>query len=827
MNRIAAAAVLPIDAATELPPAAGGKASGLRDIARSGLRDSPAWVVLPGASHEAVAGLAAALAARGAVRLAVRSSAADEDGGGHSFAGIHETELGVAIDELEAAVRRVAASTTSERAVAYRRQHGLRSPSGPCSVVVQELVDAEWAGVAFGNADGVLVEAVEGLGEVAVGGEATPETIELARTGAAWLVLRRWPRRQSVALRAAPSGTARVDLARAAAELPERLAVQIAAGVAALERSRGRPLDVEWAARGDEIFFLQARPQTRPLVEGLQPHETWTRTNVRELVPEIGSAFGASIVLQPFDTYFRAFHRRMGVPLPDGVPVLGMVAGRAVANERLFCAIGDALGVPRSWMQVLQGAAGEGTNTLAPIDPRKLLRRLDVVLRLSTFVAGAERKARRYLAAARVRREARAAIPPAALSDAELVARVRRITGEEVVEVLEHVTRVATAFNQHISAAAMALRAHPAPAALVARLLDPAEVSVTTRQLEEQVELARRMRRWPGACVFLGESGPELATRSSWERTLPPELWQHIARWLDEYGHRGPFESELALPRVGEDLRLLAVALRPLVTANDDPEPSGTRRERRRGEATAAWSDVARRCGWFAALRVRRPVRALGRLAHLREEVRSEWMREWGQARRDLLELGRRLETAGRLDEIADVFHLAADELERALRDPTYDARSVVARQRARIAAWRRMEIPNRFTSEEAASFGRRGVGRFDVDALLRGTAVSPGVVEGTACVLRSPGDQSKMVRGGILVAPATDPGWTPLFARAAGVVVELGGVMSHSATVAREYGLPCVSNVDGAVNRLRDGDLLRVDGTHGTVEVLDRMRAA
>jgi pyruvate,water dikinase len=90
--------------------------------------------------------------------------------------------------------------------------------------------------------------------------------------------------------------------------------------------------------------------------------------------------------------------------------------------------------------------------------------------------------------------------------------------------------------------------------------------------------------------------------------------------------------------------------------------------------------------------------------------------------------------------------------------------------------------------------------------------------------------DEAKMRTGGILAAPTTDPGWTPLFARAAGVVVELGGVMSHSATVACEYGLPCVSNVDGATRRLRDGDVLRVDGTHGThgtVEIVERSGSA
>jgi pyruvate,water dikinase len=182
-----------------------------------------------------------------------------------------------------------------------------------------------------------------------------------------------------------------------------------------------------------------------------------------------------------------------------------------------------------------------------------------------------------------------------------------------------------------------------------------------------------------------------------------------------------------------------------------------------------------------------------------REELRSEFTRHASLSRREYLELGRRLVAKGQLDAPEEVFHLTVDEVERTVREPDFDARTAVARERARRAAWRRIEVPNRFTSEEVRSFPHRGVTTTGAEASLRGTAVSPGEVEGRACILRSPYDEAKMERGGILVAPTTDPGWTPLFARAAGVVVELGGVLSHSATVAREYGLPCVSNIDGA----------------------------
>jgi pyruvate,water dikinase len=207
----------------------------------------------------------------------------------------------------------------------------------------------------------------------------------------------------------------------------------------------------------------------------------------------------------------------------------------------------------------------------------------------------------------------------------------------------------------------------------------------------------------------------------------------------------------------------------------------------------------------------------------VREELRSTLTRRALIVRRDVLELGRRLVERGRLDAREDAFHLSQEELEQAVRDPAFDARAAVARERARVAAWRRIEVPTTFRSEDAASFERRGSPSASAVTVLHGTAVSPGEVIGPACVLRSPVDGARMRTGGILIAPTTDPGWTPIFARAAGVVVEVGGVLSHAATVAREYGLPCVSNVEGATSRLRDGDVVRVDGTHGVVEIVER----
>jgi pyruvate,water dikinase len=807
----------------DLPPHAGGKALGLRDIARCGLPVPPAWVVFPGANG-ALTDLEALLAERGISRVAVRSSSADEDGRDHSFAGIHETALGVGLERLRQAVAAVATSPLGPRADAYRRERGLPAARGPCAVVVQAMLDAEWAGVAFGRGDGVLIEAVEGLGEVAVSGDATPEALEVARDGLGWRIARRWPRRQAVALRADPAGVRRDPLEGRRAELPEAVALQIVRGVAALERAQGKPLDVEWAARGGQVAFLQARPQTRPLEASLPPGETWTRTNARDTAPEIASPLARALAVAALDRVMHTVYRKAGLPVAPELPLAAAVAGRVVFNERALHRVGDALGMPRSWMHLMVGGPVEGAGFEPPVSWR-VVRRLDVVFRISWFMRAAERRAWARVRELQAWHAERSAQDLSALGDQALAAGAWRPWAPRLEETLLDVMRVTSAYQNAAMRGVLILKDHPAPLALLARLVAPEPVSVSTRQMEDLVELARALRGWTGVAGFFTTIGPEHAVRERWRAALPDELWARTDRWLKAYGHRGPYESDPAQPRLADDLRLLAAALGPLVLGAEPPEAVESRRERRRADHAAAWREVNAALGPVARLQLRSAARDLGALMVVREALRSALVLHHHAGRLRLVEMGRRLAALNRLDAPEEVLQLTLEEAERALLDPGFDARTALARERARVAAWRRLEVPNRFTTEEIGAFGRVGVAAASAEATLRGTAVSPGEVEGRVCVLRSPDDQVKMLRGGILVAPTTDPGWTPLFALAAGVVVELGGVMSHAGTVAREYGLPAVSNVEGATARLRDGDLVRLDGTRGTVEVLERGR--
>jgi pyruvate,water dikinase len=183
----------------------------------------------------------------------------------------------------------------------------------------------------------------------------------------------------------------------------------------------------------------------------------------------------------------------------------------------------------------------------------------------------------------------------------------------------------------------------------------------------------------------------------------------------------------------------------------------------------------------------------------------------------------------GWIDERDDYFFLTREEITESLSDgaKTAQLRSIVARRKADLEVWRHIEMPLLMRESELASILRRRASMDTVsrDAVseLRGLCVSAGCVEGEVLVMRDASEFARMKRGAILVAPATDPSWTPLFTLASGIIVEVGGTLSHASTVAREYGLPALANLRDATKLLHDGDCVRLDATNGVVQLIKR----
>ena len=296
--------------------------------------------------------------------------------------------------------------------------------------------------------------------------------------------------------------------------------------------------------------------------------------------------------------------------------------------------------------------------------------------------------------------------------------------------------------------------------------------------------------------------------------------------FLDEFGHRGTGEIDLSRPRWREDPSVLLAVVR----ANLADEAAGDHRERIRrleGEAEAAAGRLETYAdhGLLGSLRrryVRWLVRTYRDTVYLREYPKQEAARAFTAWRTALLDAGELLVAEGRLDRPDDIWYLSRDELFDALDGECVDV-DVDARRREHTRNVD-LDAPPVLTSEGEVVRGSTERETISEGGLV-GTGVSSGVVEGVARVIRDP-SVATVEPGEILVAPSTDPGWTPLFLNAAGLVSEVGGSVSHGALVAREYGLPAVVSVPEATKRIRTGQRIRIDGTRGTVERLDTSSA-
>ncbi len=327
-------------------------------------------------------------------------------------------------------------------------------------------------------------------------------------------------------------------------------------------------------------------------------------------------------------------------------------------------------------------------------------------------------------------------------------------------------------------------------------------------------ELSRLARQMPEVMAFLARRD-----WSTWQETLAPtglaEPWQ---TFLTAYGHRGLYEVDIANPRWREQPDYLLDILAAYAAMEQDTPPFNPEAQaQRRRQAEAA---TLKRLPFWLRAWARRTLHRVQAFSRYREQSKSHLVRLIDLARQHCLRAGDDLVQAGLLDERDAVFFLERDELVAALRgetDCTFIRHCVTQRQleRQRYAA---LQPPDVIVGEQPVY----DTAPSDCGQVLSGLPLSPGRVIGTARILRTPQDYDRLQAGDILVAPSTDPGWTPLFLLASGLVMETGGYLSHGAIVAREYGIPAVLNVPQAMHRIPDGATIVLDGGTGTIQLTE-----
>lgn len=828
-----------------LLPALAGAEPDERDRLAARARHIVTTAPVPAALAEAIASRYDALGHE--VAVAVRSSATAEDLPGASFAGQQDTYLNVVgADAVLDAVQRCWASLWTGRAVSYRASQGIDHAEVSLAVVVQRLVDAEVAGVMFtanpvtGNRDQLVIDAGPGLGESVVSGAVNPDRFVVATDSGSVVDVTVGDKRTAV--RSVAGGGTRTEPTVAATEpclTGEQLASlrTLAAGVASVYDS---PQDTEWAIDADGTAWLtQSRAITTlypvPAAGAGRPDDTraylcasLAQGLTRPLTPMGLAAFrliATSVATlaghPPVDrhrgpTGFVTAGQRVFVditPLLRHARVRRVVVRVAGVMEARTKAVltqleDDARFAPeatgRAWPIVLTVLA----RTRAPLRLVHALLRPDAALRrVDAIERGVHRRWQ----------------IPATATPAERLDAVEDRLGTDTFLVMPGVFPYAAA---GLLSLAVAQRLAPDD-------LDPTTFAEVRRGLPHNVttemdlnlwRLAERVGADPSAATLLAALPVDEATQAYADGALPPVIQQGLAVFLQRYGHRAVAEIDLGMPRWRDDpAHLLGVLINYLQL--DDP---GVAPGRQFAAGAALAEDAVGRIvratrrsgptGPLRAVAVERALRRARALIGLRERPKALWVYALAAARAELQRVGDAAVAAGTLAERDDVFFLDLVQARGALGG--VDHRETVRRNREAYAAeLRRRHIPRVLLSDGTEP---ETLIRTDTpDGALVGSPASVGVASGPARVVLDPVG-AHLEPGEILIAPSTDPGWTPLFLTAAGLVMEMGGSMSHGAVVAREYGLPAVVGVPDATRHLVTGQWVTVDGAAGTVVITD-----
>lgn len=775
----------------------------------------------------------------GETAVAVRSSATAEDLAAASFAGQQETYLNVrGAEALSAAVIECWASLWTARAMAYRAREGIGPDSVRLAVVIQRMVEAEAAGVMFtanpanGRRDQIAISAAWGLGESVVSGSVTTDDLVVdAGTGT---VVSRHTADKAVMTVYAEHGTREQPVAaarRRAPVLDDRAATELARHGTRSADHFGAPQDIEWARAGGEFFILQSRPITALPEPAADTPDTWPVPYPR------GMYFRASIVEQLPDPLSPLF-----ADLIDGSVSRSL---RALMNEAVGTNVirEDDVGLP-----TINGYAYYYYRTSGMW--RVMGKALKAVRALARGQAHMGVAGWREFSHPRYERVIKdwSAKPVAELSGAELLEGVQALLDAGTVYYTAVQSVIPLAATSEISFGAYYdkfVRREGDPPALTFILGYDSEPIRADKSL---YDLAAWARGVPGlAAAILHE--PTTALAESQRTGFPPAgfsepLWQlwrpRFQDHLGRFGH-AVYNLDFASPVPADDPSALLDTVKFYLRGQGtDPHERQRLSADRREIAT---SRIFTRLGPRRRAAFLRLLRWAQNTAPIREDALADVGLAWPLLRRMLLELGQRLVDSAVIAEPADVFWLRHRELrsavefglaapgapgapaavaitgaDRPVRAAAVEERKMLWRGQVKAAA-PQMLPESRWMEKAFASMMPAG-SQHQLGDIIKGTGASSGRVSAQARVLRGPQDFALMEPGEVLVARITTPAWTSLFAMASAVVTDVGGPLSHSSIVAREYGIPAVLGTGVATQRLTSGQQIRVDGDAGTVTI-------
>lgn len=753
--------------------------------------------------------------------FAVRSSSPEEDLEGASFAGGYETVLGVSPNHLEAAIKKAFVSCLDYRVVMYKKENSFDATNPKIAVIIQQQVASEISGVGFSlnpvtnNYDEAVFNANWGLGETVVAGLATPDTYTVDKVFEK--IKQKTIGAKELSLWLSSKGGTEKKLHYKSNErtLSDKQVIQLTELIKNVEQYYEKPMDIEWAYVNDQLFLLQARPITSyvPLgtdmltqpgkrkrlyldvtvtAQGMnQPVSQMGTSMFRQLLKIIGRIVAARDITRDIDkTVGWISEGKIFINLSNAFALVG----RKKALEIL--SIMDSLGA--------KAVEQLDEKTYASSTPRLLLLPYGLLWRLPGIALFLHRATNDP-----------DAVHQQVQKNLDLFEQEARTIAQKDMPLQELVdTLIHKMFFQVFR--------RTVPLTLLSRImLNKLKQTAGDEPEIQKLELALPHNVTTEMGLALSRVAELLP--NDFDAKHGEEQLARIPQWqefLDKYGHRGASEIDLAAPRYSDNPKIL---LDLLSTMKKMPgENPRTKFDRGQSERKEAYQAL------YEKILVKKPNQAKAFTEQFRVFETFGGYRETHKyylvlivalIREKIVKQAESLVAQNRLDTVEQVFDLTLGQLDQAKNDTSMDLRKLAKTNTLFLKKLARISQP-------PAIIDSRGfIPRPPIPPAGKGEHVgmpiSAGIIRGRTKTLHTP-DEKPLKKGEILIARATDPGWTPLFVNAAGLILEIGGLLQHGALVAREYGLPCVAGIENATNIWKDGTLIEIDGASGIIRTIE-----
>jgi phosphohistidine swiveling domain-containing protein len=768
------------------------------------------------------------------VPVAVRSSATAEDLPTASFAGQQDSYLNVCgTGELIECVRNCWASLWTARAVTYRARQGFDHQKVYLAVVVQAMIDSKVSGVMFtanpmtSSREEAVINASWGLGEAIVSGLVTPDTFTVRKSDGQ-VLSRQIASKQLLIEYAKEGGTVERETPPEKREIPSLSDDQLAELAALGQRVENHyrtPQDIEWAYAQGRLYILQSRPITTvapAAVEAAAPTE-YNRTMFIELFPDPLTPIFLSAIQPMLAGMLAFFFEPLSLKPPEGTEAVGVFYNQVYFNRDYIAAALDPL---PQWVREQMVAQVVNPFTRHEEGPRGRfnLAYLRVAAQFIRFMVTFPNRLPRVVAHYQAQVAEVAAQPVDTISDEEIINHINHLVFGTASRLLNYDFIMIALCNRAYQMLGKLLEPYfeESTQELRIKLISGVTGNATMNTNKALWDLGQKAKASPVVSEMLRRYDESEVIAHLQETLEGRAFLNELEQFLGEYGHR-EIRMDILYPTWGEDPAPVLSFVRGYLDTDEAQSPH-RQQERLVKERQELMEAVRSRLA--QDLRGRFLIWPIFRWAlkqtqiHTRERdtMHFELTRMFPPFRRLLLELGRRWSERGLIAERDDVFFLGLDELPDLARSPR-PLHGVIEERRTEFESNIGRAWPDIIRGEEELLAEGRETASVS-EGQLSGLGASPGVATGTARVIRNPEEFGKLKNGDILVAPFTNPIWTPLFAIAGGVVTEVGGMLSHGAIVAREYGIPAVMGIPGATDLLPEGEMIAVDGNKGIVHL-------